>query len=238
MPKRLVQLLTVALCVFLSTCICFASPVMVSPSANSVVSGDSVLVSVKLTEKQTIRVSVFREMEESKAAVFETVTDENGIEKQVQISPAEYKNYDASRLTEADITLLAQGNTTDPKGNEIKLSTGAPVKPLYGKLVGTPVEFTNSSDVGFYTKQLSKLDPGLYMIQVDVLGAKKAEEAAETGAAVENSGEEYEIKESVRTLVALKEKPKEEPVTGSGIFGPTKSTAWQLIQNILKSLFR
>ena len=231
MSKRLAQLLIVILAMILATCICFASPVMVSPAANSVISGDSVLVSVKLTEKQTIRVSIYKEMEEVKAAVYETVVGEDGSETQEKISDAEYKAYDASKLTEADLVLLAKGKTTDEEGKAITLSTGASVKPLYGQLVGNPVNYTNSSEVGFYTQQLSKLDPGLYSIKVEVLGEKKASED-------ESAAPEYEILESQESLVALKEKPKEEIVTGSGIFGPSKSSAWQFIQNILRSLFR
>ncbi len=232
MKKRLIQLLAIIMLLALGTCVCFASPTVVSPGANSVHDGDSILVSVKLTEKQTIRVSVIRQMEEVKAAVYETTVDEAGNEQTKEVSPAEYKPYDASKLTEADVALLAAGETKDAKGNPIKLSNGSAVKTLYGETVSGPVDYKNVSDLGFYTKQISSLKPGLYVIQVDVLGKKIEQKEGE-----EASEGDYEIIESVKSYVALKEKPKETPVADNGIFS-TRNTALQFLQNLLRSLFR
>jgi hypothetical protein len=232
MSKRLMQLLALILTLALGTCVCFASPTVVSPGANSVHDGDSILVSVKLTEKQTVRISVLRQMEEVKAAVTEITTDEEGNEQVKEVSPAEYKAYDASKLSEADVALIAAGETQDAKGNPVRLSNGAAVITLYGETVSGPVDYTNNNELGFYTKQISSLKPGLYVIQVDVLGDKtKAEEGKEA------SDGDYEILESVRSYVALKEKPKEEPVADNGIFS-TRNSALQFLQNLLRSLFK
>lgn len=232
MSKRLIQLLALILTLALGTCVCFASPTVVSPGANSVHDGDSILVSVKLTEKQTVRISVLRQMEEVKAAVTEITTDEEGNEQVKEVSPAEYKAYDASKLSEADVALIAAGETQDAKGNPVRLSNGAAVITLYGETVSGPVDYTNNNELGFYTKQISSLKPGLYVIQVDVLGDKiEAEEGKEA------ADGEYEILESVRSYVALKEKPKEEPVADNGIFS-TRNSALQFLQNLLRSLFK
>ena len=232
MSKRLMQLLALILTLALGTCVCFASPTVVSPGANSVHDGDSILVSVKLTEKQTVRISVLRQMEEVKAAVTEITTDEEGNEQVKEVSPAEYKAYDASKLSEADVALIAAGETQDAKGNPVRLSNGAAVITLYGETVSGPVDYTNNNELGFYTKQISSLKPGLYVIQVDVLGDKiEAEEGKEA------TDGEYEILESVRSYVALKEKPKEEPVADNGIFS-TRNSALQFLQNLLRSQFK
>ncbi len=228
--RRIVQILTIALVLMLGTCVCFASPVVVSPASNSIVSGDSILVSVKITEKQAIRVSILRQMEETRPAKYEAEVLEDGTIEEKEISPAVYTAYDASKLTEADLAKIAEGKTKDENGKDITLSTGAAVKPLFGELVSDPVDYTNNSEIGFYTKKINELKPGLYMIRIEVL-----EEAVNAGS---NGNAGRSVKETIDTYVAVKEKPKEENVTGGGIFNTQKNSAWQLIQNILKSLFR
>jgi len=148
--------------VIIASCMAFgAGTLIVSPAQNSIIDTDTLLVSVKLTEKQTVRVTVY---EEKTAVKLEKPAEDGKL--------YEYLSVDASWFTEGDLALIADGKLKDKDDKDILLSDGETKVPKYTDMVfAEAVSYTNTKSVGLYTKQLSGLTPGLYKVKVETLAA-------------------------------------------------------------------
>ena len=161
---------------------------IVSPAANSIVYTDSLLVSVKVTELKTIRVSVYAEK----------VT-----------SGDKLVNADVSKFTEADLKAAAG----DPKYTDV--------------LLADPAEYTNTLEIGFYTKQIA-VSPGL-------VKAETLETVMDWPEGAVEPVEKTIVTETKSSLVAVKKKPTEEKTQ---VFQNNSTGAITFIRKILKGLLR
>ena len=174
----------------LATSFVFAdAAAIVSPAANSIVYTDSLLVSVKVTELKTIRVSVYAEK---------------------VVSGDKLVNADVSKFTEADLKAAAgSGTYTDV-------------------LLGEAATYTNTVEIGFYTKQIS-VSPGLYKIKAETL-----ETVMEWPEGATDPVEKVIVTETTSSLVAVKKKPEEK----KQVFQNNSTGAVTFIRKILKGLFK
>ena len=162
---------------------------IVSPAANSIVYTDSLLVSVKVTELKTIRISVYAEK---------------------VVSGDKLVTPDVSKFTEADLKAAAgSGKYTDV-------------------LLGEAAEYTNTVEIGFYTKQIS-VTPGLYKIKAETL-----ETVMEWPEGATEPVEKVIVTETTSSLVAVKKKPEEK----KQVFQNNSTGAVTFIRKILKVLFK
>ena len=179
---------------------------IVSPATNTIIYSDNFLVSVKITEPKTVRVTVYEEKDKSSE---------------------DYVSVNVTNITEEDLGLIASGpsaqvtSTTTVNAATVAaattLSDGTAVKSYTSFIIGEAASYACTSQLGFYTKQINNVTPGLYRIQVDTLDA--------AGLATETTN----------SLVAIKAKPVEEK---SNIFETPQTGALQFLQNLLKSIFR
>ena len=185
--RRIVSLILVF--AMLSTGIVFAdAAAIVSPAANSIVYTDSLLVSVKVTELKTIRVSVYAEK---------------------VVSGDKLVNADVSKFTEADLKAAAgSGKYTDV-------------------LLGEAATYTNTVEIGFYTKQIA-VSPGLYKVKAETL-----ETVMEWPEGATEPVEKIIVTETKSSLVAVKKKPVEEKPQ---VFQNNSTGAVTFIRKILKGL--
>lgn len=163
---------------------------IVSPSASSILYTDNLLVSVKVTEPKTIRVTVY--------------------EKKLK-SGDNYVSADVGGITTDNLSeKIADSNLTDVVISEAE-------------------EYTNTGEIGFYTKQLS-VKPGIFKVKAEVL--ETVMEWPEGG------GEPKEtviVKETATSTVVIKEKPQE---TKKATLTTNSSGALTFIQRILKTIFK
>ena len=194
---RLGRTFIIALCfVLFSFSLSFAVSV-VSPSANAVIYSDSILVSVKVTEKISIKVTVYE------------AKDKDELGNAVAV--------DVSKMNTDDVALIASYRLAAENTEAPALSNGARAKK-YSEVIFSPaVNYTNNGDVGFYTKQLSGVKPGLYRVQVDSLG------------------ENGEVISTVSSMVAVREKDDK---VDQNIFEGQTTSILQYVQNMLRKLFR
>ena len=187
--RRIVSLILVF--AMLSTGIVFANAAaIVSPAANSIVYTDSLLVSVKVTELKTIRVSVYAER---------------------VVSGDKLVNADVSKFTEADLKAAAgSGKYTDV-------------------LLGEAATYTNTVEIGFYTKQIA-VSPGLYKVKAETL-----ETVMEWPEGATEPVEKIIVTETKSSLVAVKKKPVEEKPQ---VFQNNSTGAVTFIRKILKGLLK
>ena len=187
--RRIVSLILVF--AMLSTGIVFAdAAAIVSPAANSIVYTDSLLVSVKVTELKTIRVSVYAEK---------------------VVSGDKLVNADVSKFTEADLKAAAgSGKYTDV-------------------LLGEAATYTNTVEIGFYTKQIA-VSPGLYKVKAETL-----ETVMEWPEGATEPVEKIIVTETKSSLVAVKKKPAEEKPQ---VFQNNSTGAVTFIRKILKGLLK
>lgn len=94
----------------------------------------------------------------------------------------------------------------------VTLSDGSVMPKYSDRVYASTVRYTNESEIGFYTKQLSSVKPGLYKVTVK-----------------SSSG-------TTSCYAAVKEKQAEPEK--SNIFTTQKSGALQFLRNVLRSLFR
>jgi len=127
---------------------------IVSPANNTISTSDSLLVSVKLTQPGTVRVSIYEECEEhvsiktTKAAV---TTSAGAVETvNVTYAAVTYSSIDTTSFEAIDFTSNPALNT------------------YVDRVFEAPVEYVSKENIGFYTKQLS-VKPGMYKIVVEVL---------------------------------------------------------------------
>lgn len=203
------RILAIALAMILTaSSFVLAAVSVVSPTANDIIYSDSFLLSVKLTDTENIRVSVY----EKKDSRTVEVTSGGKTEKKTQ-----YFSVDVSEFKSEDIALISAGKTVDENGAPILLSTGEAVKIYSDFLVAEPERFSNNSSAAVYTKTFSEMSPGLYRVRV------------------ERFAPDGSVKSTSSLLFALKEKEAEEK---KDVLGPSQGGAVQAIQNLLRSLFR
>ncbi len=124
---------------------------IISPAQNTVTTSSSLLVSVKLTEPVTIRVTVYEEKISTEAA--------DGTKQYTSVDVSKFTKDDLGKI--ADVYAGKEGQT---------LSTGAVAAKYASVVYSKAVTFTGTGDVSFYTKQLSDITPGLYRVRVERLG--------------------------------------------------------------------
>lgn len=194
--------------ILMCSCFTFAASI-VSPAENSIAYADSLLISVKLNDQKTVSITVYKEQTENRTEVIKP----DGT-KYTEIS---YTDYDASSLTAEDIALIADGKTLNEEGEAITLSTGDEIPQLHDGLFASSVTYVNpTSGIGFYTKKLTAVKPGLYKVRVETLD------------------ENRNVTETVESYAAVQEKKEEK----QGIFGLGQTSALQFLQNLLKNLFK
>ncbi len=227
-----------ALCMLMSSTVFAAAPKasIVSPSADTVVSGDSLLISVKVADKNSVKVTVFEELETvtdaktSKAALI-SVNPSLLTEADLKAISSDYSaKSDASSVKEKETPVsdnaaaesTSTAAVTEEKG-ESQTASPAAIPASTKKYVYTDIEYTSpagftaSGELGFFTKQLTGVKPGLYRVQVDVLDA------------------DGKTAESIVNFVAVKEKPAE---AKTDIFETQQSGAMTFLSNLLKSIFK
>ncbi len=189
--------ITIVTAIVLLLCSSFAfagAAAIVSPAANTIVYSDSLLVSVKVTEPKTVRVTVYEEKETSG----ETLVSAN-----------------VTAFTEADLALVAAKKTQGAAAST--LSDGSTTKDYTSAAMGDAVSYTCDSSLGFYTKQISDVKPGLYRVQVETVNGDAT------------------VSETVHSMVAVKVKPVE---VKASIFQAPQTGALQFLQTLIRNIFR
>ncbi len=171
---------------------------IISPAQNAITTSSSLLISVKVTEPRTVRVTVYEEK----------------ISREAEDGSREYLAVDVSRFTKDDLAKIA--DVYDGKEAET-LSTGVAASRYSSVIRSAAVNYTNTGDLGFYTKQISDVTPGLYRVRVETLG------------------EDETVIEAVSSFVAVQKKAEEEKPS---LFEGKQTSAVRAIQNVLKSLFK
>ena len=187
--------------VMLASAFAFAAPAqtvvsIVSPTANTVTTSDKLLVSVKLTNPGKARITVYEQCIKN----VEILTTGSALEKNLSTYAAvSYESVDTTSYEAIDLTSNAA------------LAT-------YASRVYSATEiYENKDKIGFYTKQISDVKPGLYKVVAQALDEKG------------------NIVETVSSLIAIKAKPVEEqPV----VFEQKQSAAVKLLQNLLQAIFK
>ena len=179
---------------------------IVSPTSNTIIYSDSFLVSIKVAEPKTIRVTVY----EQKEPINEQLLSVN-----------------VTNINSEDLALIAKGPAPSVTGEVAAteavasavatLSDGTAVKSYVPVVLSEATTYTCTGQLGFYTKQIDNVKPGLYKIQVETLSATA------------------EVTEIVSNFVAVKVKPV---VVKVNIFETPQTGALQFLQTLLKNLFR
>ncbi len=195
--------------VMLASVSAFASASIISPARNSIVYSDSLLVSVKVSDAENIRVTVY---EKKDSRQIEIVNESGALEKRTQ-----YFSVDVNDLTEDDIALIVAGKLVDDDGEPILLSTGESVKRYTDFVYGEAELFSNDYGISFYTKQFSEVHPGLYRVKVECLDSEGL------------------VKSISSSVIAVKDKalaPQDD------VLSEPQPGAVTVIQNLLKSIFK
>ena len=125
----------------------------VSPAVESVVNSDSLLISLKITKPETIKVSVFEEK---------------------QLVGEELKSVDVNNIEtlQAATTATASSVTTDGVAVASSVTASGVTAKFVSEEVMVPETFTSTNTLSFYTKQLNNVTPGLYKVKVDTIDAE------------------------------------------------------------------
>ena len=213
MKPSLKRILVIVMCiVMLAGSTVFAADAgvsIVSPASNAVVSGNSLLVSVKCNKQKSVRVTVFEEKTKNAKGVLEHAVV-SGITKDNVASLAEIYS-DAVKNDKIYID-----RDTEKKYFAVKLDD-ATVR-YYDVVYMEAAEYKTGDEVGFFTKQLSEVSPGLYRVQVEVLNSRG------------------ETTETLINFVAVTPKQSEEKT--EVLETQQKNTIVTFLQNLLRSLFR
>lgn len=179
---------------------------IVSPAANTIIYSDSFLVSVKIAEPKTVRISIY---------------------EQKDLNNEQLVSVNVSNMNSEDLALIAKGPTTPVTGEvaatEVSISSistlsdGTAVKSYTPVALTETTTYTCVGQLGFYTKQIDNVKPGLYKIQVETLNAAE------------------EVTETIDSFIAVKVKPITER---ANIFETPQTGALQFLQTLLKNLFR
>ena len=214
--SRRVLALVVALVMLAASFAFAAAPIIVSPVQNSIIYTDTLLVSVKLTEKQSVNITVFEEQDKNEIQKIKDPKATNILKEDNKIY--ELLSVDASTFTEDDLKLIAAGAEKDEKGKEILLSGGGKIKSYVDTVFAEKVTYTNTKSVGIYTKQLSGFKPGLYKVQVEVLD------------------KDSKVTDTFFNLVAVKEPKKED--AADPLNDTQQGAVKTVIQNIINTIFK
>ena len=171
---------------------------IVSPSVESVVNSDSLLISIKITKPETIKVSVFEE----KQLVGDQV-------KSVDVNNIETLQA-ATSATSSGVTAAGEVTSTSVTSSGVSTS-------FISEEIMEAETFTSTNTLGFYTKQINNVTPGLYKVKVDTIDA------------------EGKVLYSTQNLVVVKGVAKEAEKTD--LFESNQSGISQFLQNLLKSIF-
>ena len=126
---------------------------IVSPAVESVVNSDSLLISIKITKPETIKVSVFEEK---------------------QLVGEELKSVDVNNIEtlEAATTATASSVSVDGAVTTTSVTASGVTTKFVSEEVMVPETFTSTNTLSFYTKQLNNVTPGLYKVKVDTIDAE------------------------------------------------------------------
>ncbi len=191
--KRIISFILV-LCMLTSAFAFAATPKasIVSPIKNSVVSDDKLLVSVKVSDKKKVSVKVFEEK-----VLVGTRFDE---EQETEVSI--FKSIDVSDFTE---NLLEAIDKEYEEQKALILGEGDSKQVICAIAVTDPVSYTATGEVGYFSKQLENLTPGLYRVQLDVLGEDDVvEETYNAFTAVQKKVDGEETAENVVPVETVK----------------------------------
>lgn len=203
---------------------------IVSPAANSISTSDSILVSVKLNQPGTVRITVYEEKIKTvevltKAAVsgpavtgpaIEETTDsavETTVTEAAVTAPA-IKEKEEKFSTYASVVYKSVDTTSF---EAIDFVSNPALATYVDRIYVNPVTYKSTENIGFYTKQLTGVKPGLYKVSVQVL---------------DKNGK---VTETTSSLIAVKEKPATEEKV---VFEQKQTGALKILQNLLKSLFK
>jgi len=206
--KRLCKAFAAALCICLMLCSQVFAAVpnanIVSPVANSIVESDDLSVYVKVLNKKKLCVSVFEEMELIGTKVSE------GIEEEI------LRSIDVLNFTEDMLKLIANEFF---ENKSIEFGTGESKHVLRQVMIDCKSSFTPKNSISYFTKTIENLKPGLYMIQLDVLG------------------DDSKVEESYSSFIALKEKASESE-SKEEVPVESKTSLVQVLSDLLKSLIQ
>ena len=126
---------------------------IVSPAVESVVNSDSLLISIKITKPETIKVSVFEEK---------------------QLVGEELKSVDVNNIEtlEAATTATSSSVSVDGAVTTTSVTASGVTTKFVSEEVIVPETFTSTNTLSFYTKQLNNVTPGLYKVKVDTIDAE------------------------------------------------------------------
>ncbi|MBO5666362.1 MAG: hypothetical protein J6S45_02830 [Firmicutes bacterium] len=127
--------------------------IIVSPAVDTVVNSDSLLISIKITKPETIKVSVFEEK---------------------QLFGEELKSVDVNNIEtlEAATTATASSVTVDGAVTTTSVTASGVTTKFVSEEIMVPETFTTTNTLSFYTKQLNDVTPGLYKVKVDTIDAE------------------------------------------------------------------
>ncbi len=127
--------------------------IIVSPAVDTVVNSDSLLISIKITKPETIKVSVFEEK---------------------QLFGEELKSVDVNNIEtlEAATTATASSVTVDGAVTTTSVTASGVTTKFVSEEIMAPETFTTTNTLSFYTKQLNDVTPGLYKVKVDTIDAE------------------------------------------------------------------
>ena len=186
---------------------------IISPVVESVVNSDSLLVSIKITQPETIRVSVYEEkqMVGEELVSVDVSTVESAPAAPVEVTPvAPAPVVDGTAATEATAVAAAAAEPVNATASGVTAS-------FVSQEVMAPETFTCTNTLSFYTKQINNVTPGLYKVKVDTIN------------------EASEVLYSTETLVVVKGVASEAEKTD--LFESNQSGISQFLQNLLKNIF-
>ena len=175
------------LCLVLVICMLAASFVMaatpsasiVSPNANSILADDTLLISVKVSDKKKVAVSIFEEKEIVAAPTAKDPT------------ATTLAAIDTKDFTEEILKSVSLAYDKTHKDGIFTIGEKEDLKSFKDCVTSEAVYYTAVGETGAFSKKLEKLSPGLYRVQVDVLD------------------KDDKVVESYNSFVALQEKVDE-----------------------------
>ena len=211
--KSVKRTLTFALALILAACsIVFAagSVTIVSPAENSVVAADSLLISVKVENKKTVNVAVYEEVE--------SVTTGKGKDAKTTLAAIETKNFKEDTLKNFSTVMVSGAAVTTYKttssaaGGKVVEN----VKEYSERTILKPEKFQATATVGFFTKQLADVKPGVYRVVVETLDSKG------------------KVTDTVSSYVAVTVKPAEK----DNVLETQQTGVIKAVTTVLKSIFK
>ncbi len=207
--RRIISFILI-LCMLASSCALAATPKasIISPIKNSVVSDNKLLVSVKVLDKKKVAVKVFEE----KVVTGTKYNEETKKDEEI------LKSIDVSDFTTDMVTALSK------EFEELKylsLGEGDNKQVLRAVSVTNVVTYTATGEVGYFSKQIENITPGLYRVQIEVLGKDDV------------------VEETYYSFTAVQKKADQDTATENVVPVETvKLNLVQLIAKFIKSLIK